>query len=150
MNRIRFVFRSFKWAFILIFLSGLTSNVYAKDKDCWVDFYESPQYEGEHFRLQGPSELKNLDHVNGKSWDRRISSLIVGPNARVTLFENIDFKLTLREMANYPVLMKSLGVTKQDVLEESELIFDANSKIHTLADFNFHDRVRSLKVKCNK
>ncbi|NOQ35090.1 MAG: hypothetical protein GQ569_04255 [Methylococcaceae bacterium] len=150
MNQIKLIFRGFKSLLLLILLIGLTPNVYAKDKGCWVDFFESAQYKGEHFRVKGNTNLKTLNDVNGANWDSRIVSLIVGPKAKVTVFEHRNFKLPLTEMAKYPVLMKSLGITEQDIREEAELIFTAKARIHALSDFNFYHKTRSLKVECVK
>ena len=148
MNRIRLAFRVFKTVFVVMVLLGQGSNAYAKDKGCWADFFEGTQYAGKHFLLEGPAELENLKNVNGENWDLRIDSIKVGPKATVTVFENPNFKMTLKEMAKYPELMHSLGVTEKDIKEDSELIFNANAKIHDLSDFNFHKKVKSLKVKC--
>jgi hypothetical protein len=74
----------------------------------------------------------------------------VGPKAKLVIFENINFKLTLKEMAKYPELLRALGFTEQDVKEDSELIFGANANIHDLSDFNFHNKIRSLKIDCLK
>ena len=149
MNRIQAAFLGVKTG-LVVAAFGLGANAFAKDSDCWAEFYEKSQYEGKHFRLQGPAELANLKDVNGENWDLQIDSIKVGPKASVTVFEHPNFKLTLTEMAKFPELMHSLGITEQDIKEDSELIFKANSKIHSLADFNFHDKVRSLKVECVK
>jgi len=125
-------------------------DAYGKDKACWVDFFEHSQYSGKHFLLEGPVQLPSLDNVNGENWDLRIGSLSVGPKARVIVYENPNFKLTLTEMAKYPDLMHSLGVTEKDIKEDAELIFKADSKIHDLSDFNFNQKIRSVKVECNE
>lgn len=44
--------------------------------------------------------------------------------------------------------MRALGVTEQDIKEDSELIFMGNAKIHDLGDFGYHKKIRSLKVEC--
>jgi beta/gamma crystallin len=150
MKQVNLKIHGFNAILVLFLLFGNSSTIFAKNKDCWADFFDKGQYKGEHFRLQGPSKLKNLLDINGGNWDLRIHSLIVGPKANVTVFENKNFKLTLTEMAKYPVLMKSLGISKQDILEESELIFYTNSKIHDLGDFNFHHKIRSIKIECVK
>ncbi|MGR8930944.1 MAG: beta/gamma crystallin domain-containing protein [Gammaproteobacteria bacterium] len=124
-------------------------NAYAKDTDCWAEFFEKAQYEGESFRLEGPIQLNDLHSVQGKNWEKHIASLKVGPKAKVTVFENPNFKLTLKEMGKYPELLNSLGLTEQDAKEDSELIFDEKSKVHDLSDFNFRDKVRSIKVACD-
>ena len=149
MNPIHSLFRGTKlMLLIFLILLGQSSVAFAKNTDCWADFYEYAQFIGEHFRIQGPKDLPNLRNVNGENWESRIDSIIVGPKTRVIIFENIDFKLTLTEMANYPVLMKSLGITEKDIKEDSELIFQAKSKPHHLGEYNFHKKTKSIKVQC--
>ncbi len=148
MNRIQLVFRDFNAVFVAMVLLGLGSNAYGEDKGCWAEFYDKTQYSGNHFRLEGTTQLDKLSNIKGENWDLRISSLKVGPKAKVIVYENPNFKLTLTEMARYPDLMHSLGVTEKDIKEDSELIFTANEKIHDLSDFNFRQKVRSLKVDC--
>ena len=130
-------------------LAGV-STAYAGNENCWAEFFVDSSYAGPHFRLAGPVELDNLQNVNGENWASRIDSIRVGPNAKLVIFENINFKLTLKEMAKYPELLRALGFTEQDVKEDSELIFNANANIHDLSDFNFHNKIRSLKIDCLK
>ncbi len=134
----------------MVFLLVLIQSniVLAKNKDCWVDLFDETQYQGSHIRVIGPVKLKDLRDVNGEDWDKRIESTVVSPRATLTVFENKRFKLTLTEMAKHPVLMKSLGITKQDILEESELIFGPNSRIHGFGEFRFYHKIRSLIVDC--
>ncbi len=148
MNRTQLVFRGFKGVVVLILL-GTVLNVSAEDKDCWADFFEESQYAGKHLLIKGPSHIANLNKVNGEDWNQRIHSIKVGPKARVTVFQNPRFELTLTEMAKKPDFMRAWGITEQDIKEDSELIFNANATIHDLGDFNFHKKVRSLKVDCN-
>jgi hypothetical protein len=149
MNRIQLTLHRFKPSFLLIALLALAANAVAGDKDCWADFFEGAQYKGKHFQLAGPAQLEKLDNVNGENWSSRIGSLKVGPKATVTVYENVDFKLTTNDMAKSPGLMRSWGITEKDIKEESELVFHPNSMIHDLSDFNFHEKVKSLKIKCN-
>ncbi|MDD5276966.1 MAG: beta/gamma crystallin domain-containing protein [Methylovulum sp.] len=150
MNLTRLTFHGFKTAVAAVVLLGTTSLAYAEEKGCWAEFFDESQYAGKHFRLEGPAKLVNLHNVQGENWDLRIDSLKVGSKAKVTVFENFNFKLTLKEMAKYPELLRSLGLTEKDAMEDSELIFEANAMIHDLSDFNFHDKVRSLKVECEQ
>ncbi|MBT9097278.1 hypothetical protein KFZ76_06095 [Methylovulum psychrotolerans] len=148
MNSIRLAFSSIKMCCVTALLLGTVATAYAGDEACWAEFFHGTNYTGEHVRLNGPVQLDNLHNVNGENWDLRIDSIKVGPKAKVTVFENLNFKLTLKEMAKYPDLMRSLGVTEQDIKEDSELIFGAKATIHDLSDFNFHDKTRSLKIDC--
>ena len=148
MKTISIINHGSKLLVVFLLILAQPTNVLAKNKDCWVDLFDDTQYQGKQIRVVGPAKLKNLLKVNGENWDKRIESAIVGPTATLTVFENKNFKLTLAEMANHPVLMKSLGITKQDILEESELIFRSNSKIHGFGEFHFYHKIRSLKIDC--
>ncbi|HJX35428.1 MAG TPA: hypothetical protein VJ280_00550 [Dehalococcoidales bacterium] len=150
MNQIKLVTCAFKTVFIVNVLLVGVSTAYAGDENCWAEFFQHSGYAGPHFRLAGPVELNNLQNVNGENWASRIDSLKVGTKAKLVVFENINFKLTLKEIAKYPDLIRSLGSTEQDVKEDSELIFGANATIHDLSDFNFHHKIRSLKIDCIK
>lgn len=141
-------FSRFNLLFLLMLTFGCTTAVSAKDKDCWADFFEESQYAGKDLRLEGPAQLENLTKVNGDNWERRIHSIKVGPKAKVTVYQNPRFELTLTEMAKKPEFLSAWGITEQDIKEDSELIFTANENIHDLGDFNFHKKVRSLKVDC--
>ena len=149
MNPTQCVRSGFKATSLIIVLLGQSANVAAQDKDCWVDFFEGSQYTGKHFQLDGPTQLENLNDVNGEHWDSRISSIKTGPKATVTVFDNVNFKLSSTDMAKSPGLMRSWGITEKDIKEESELIFKSNATIHDLSDFNFQHKVKSLKITCS-
>lgn len=148
MNQIQLVFRCFKTVFVALLLSLTASNIYAEGKECWADFFEEAQYAGKRLYIEGPAQLENLNKVNGEDWNQRIHSIKVGPKAKVTVYQNPRFELTLTEMAKKPDLMRAWGITEQDIKEDSELIFNANDMIHDLGDFSFHKKIRSLKVEC--
>lgn len=148
MNRIQRVFRDFSKMILVIVLLGEGLNAFAKDPECWADFYEESQYSGKHFLVEGPAQLDNLNNVNGENWDSRIDSLKTGPKTKLTVYKNLNCKLTSADMSEHPDLMKSMGVTEKDIKEDSELIFNADAKIHDLSDFQFHHKIRSLKVEC--
>jgi len=135
-------------ALMLICLMSLSSLAAAGKGDCWVDLYEYAEYIGKHLRLTGPVGFANLRDVKGENWESKIDSLIVGPAARVTLFENTNYKLTLTEMAKHPELMKSLGITEEEIRQESELIFKPNERVNHLGIYNFHKKTKSLKIEC--
>lgn len=148
MNRFQLVSGTVKAVMLVMVFLAQGSSAYGKDKGCWADFFEHSQYEGKHILIAGPAQLQSLTNVNGENWDSRIDSLKIGPKAKVVVYENPNFKLTLTEMARYPDLMHSLGITEKDIKEDAEIFFNANAKIHDLSDFNFHGMVRSLKVEC--
>jgi hypothetical protein len=148
MNQIQVVFHSLKAVFVVMLMLGNAPITYAADPGCWGDFFEDTQYGGKHLLLKGPAKLENLNNVQGENWEKRIHSIKVGPKARVTVYQNPRFELTLTEMAKKPDFMSAWGITVQDIKEDSELIFNDNAMIHDLGDFNFHKKIRSLKVEC--
>lgn len=148
MNRTKLIVKTAKTMVSILFFWSTMLTAYAKDQECWAEFFQDSQYAGKQFRLEGPVQMENLRNVNGENWESRIESLKVGPKAIVTVFENTNFKLTLKEMEKYPDLLRSLGLTEKDAMEDKELIFIANSRIHDLSDFNFRNKIRSLKIDC--
>ncbi|SJM90478.1 hypothetical protein [Crenothrix polyspora] len=148
MNTIQRVLPILKIVSVALLLFSSTSKIYAANKDCWVDMFEEAQYAGKHLLIEGATELADLTNINGDNWDKRIHSLKVGSAAKVTVYQNQRFELTVPQVAKNPDLLRSLGVTEQDVKEDSELIFIANKQVHDLGDFNFHKKIRSLKLEC--
>lgn len=130
----------------LLLIFSTLSN--AADNACWVEVFAEPDYAGKHTQITGPAEFKTLTNLNGEDWAEQIHSLKVGPKAKITVYKNTDFKLTLTEMAKSPEMMNSLGVTEKDIKEDSELIFNENATIHDLGDFSFHKKIKSLKLEC--
>jgi hypothetical protein len=148
MNKIHKRFRIILAVCMTGLLAGAATHVYAEDKDCWADFFEESQYAGKHLLIKGTRKLENLKNVEGENWNQRIHSIKIGAKAKVTVYQNPRFELSLTEMAKKPDLMKAWGITEQDIKEDSELIFTGEAQIHDLGDFNFHKKIRSLKVDC--
>lgn len=140
--------QGFMTMLVLMLSLSYGTLAYAEKSGCWAEFYEDAQFKGKSFRLQGPAYKRNLVNENGENWDKRIESILIGPKATVTVYENKNLKLTLKEMAKHPVLMKSLGITKQDILEDSEIILHPDSKVHSFGEYNFYHKIRSLKIEC--
>ena len=148
MKQIKLAFYGFKAMIVILVLFSQSTSVYARNDGCWVDLFDDTQFKGKSIRIKGPIKLANLLKIQGANWDKRIESIVVGPKATLIVFENKNFKLTLSEMANHPVLMKSLGISHQDILEESELIFHPDSRVHGFGEFDFYHKIRSLKLSC--
>ena len=58
---------------------------------CYVDVWRGKDYEGEHLRIDGPIRYETLT-VRAGNWGNEISSLRVGPEAFVEVFEDENFK----------------------------------------------------------
>lgn len=56
---------------------------------CWVRFYDDPNYKGNNLTLVGPVDMPRMT-VPGAVW-HNWDSAIVGPKARVTVYDNTDF-----------------------------------------------------------
>ncbi len=150
MNRIVSLSRNFLLFSMVIGLLSWQTNAFARGNECWVDFYESPNYSGTHIRIDGPVKLRNLRAVDGHNWEKRFDSVVVGPKARLQIFENTNFKRTLSEMAKYPHLMESLGITDEEVKQESDVELRPGEMVHHLGELNFHKKTKSLKIECVK
>ncbi len=57
---------------------------------CWVDVWDQPQQTGKHVRLVGPVDLPYL-RLAGAGWEPLVQSLVVGPNAYVQCYEDLNF-----------------------------------------------------------
>ncbi len=58
---------------------------------CWVDVYDQPRCQGRHLRLIGPVELAYLRFADD-AWEPQVQSLVVGPNAYVQCYEDLNFQ----------------------------------------------------------
>ena len=136
--------------FLVVTLVGYSAGTHAakSHSDCWSEFYEDPDYGGSIVRIEGPAKLSNLRRVQGDNWESRIDSMVVGPNAQTRLFEKRRFIPPLAELSRYPRLAKSLGITDQQIQEGGELVFNANEKVHHLAEFDFHKKAKSMIIEC--
>lgn len=148
MDTISLARRIAKMAALLLLSAGASSVAEATDNECWADFYEFPNFKGAHVVIHGPTELSNLKDYEGQNWESRFDSAIIGPKAKVKVYENVGFKLTLGEIAKYPDLMNALGVTKKDLDLATDFEFTPGHKVHHLGEYNFHKKIKSLKIAC--
>ena len=57
---------------------------------CWVEAWASPRYQGEKVRVYGPIDLPYV-RVSEGEWGDQVASLLVGPNAYVQGYEDLNF-----------------------------------------------------------
>ncbi len=57
---------------------------------CWIDIWDQPFYLGNSRRLSGPADFPYL-RVAESGWNSQIHSLLVGPNAYVQCYEDLNF-----------------------------------------------------------
>lgn len=66
---------------------------------CWAEIYQEERFDQVQpwTRLQGPVELEGLRDLIGHDWNDRISSIRVGPEATVEVYEHKNFGGEVRE-----------------------------------------------------
>ena len=57
---------------------------------CWIDLWDAPRCTGHHRRVTGPIDLPYL-RIAEPDWGEEVRSLVVGPNAYVQCFEDLNF-----------------------------------------------------------
>jgi len=60
---------------------------------CWVWMFPDTNYKGkDSVAIAGPAEIKSLHTPVGLDWHSKAESLIVGPNASMTVYETQGFR----------------------------------------------------------
>lgn len=95
-------------------------------KGCWVRLYSDENLKGnDELTVVGPMQLKSLKLPGDINWKRKAESLVVGPKARVTIYENELFK-------------------------KKEAVFQPGQQVPNLKKgFGFLNSMESIKVDCN-
>ncbi len=88
-----------------------------------------------------------MSSVNGENWSSRIDSLIVGPKAQGLAFRQENFKEDQTGLTYHGDAIKSWGGDAKGYAD-TEVTFVANQKEHHLGELNFHQNIRSLKIRC--
>lgn len=70
------------------------NNPLKHDNRCWAEIYMNAEFDknGPRLLLVGPHELATLKGLNDQNWDNDIESIIVGPEARMVLYEGSEFE----------------------------------------------------------
>jgi len=81
---------------------------------CWVRLFNGTNFKGkDELTVVGPVELRSLKMPSGINWKRKADSLIAGPKATVTVYENEFFKdktVTYQPGQKVENLRKDLGI----------------------------------------
>lgn len=64
---------------------------------CWVRFYDDPAFRGRTVTLSGPTALERVQ-LQGRAWGDW-DSVIVGPQAKLTVFDNRNFRDRIARLA---------------------------------------------------
>lgn len=100
-------------------------SVMVNREQCWAEVYEDARFIQDRpwTRIQGPTELKNIDKLAGYDWNDKISSIRVGPDATIQVYEHAGFRGEVREYGP--------GRTVSDLNVD-----------------RLNDRVSSIKLRC--
>jgi len=79
---------------------------------CWAQFYSKRDFNGDVATLVGPAAFVTLDKGIARELRREIDSLVLGPNATLTVYEHALFKdgaVTFVPNSREAGLIKRLG-----------------------------------------
>lgn len=96
-------------------------------KGCWAKLYDEDGLKGDSITMYGPIGLPNPSGagVFDIDWKDRISSIAVGPHARVFIYDNNNFR---------------------DLL----LNVNAGESVNINNALSYFDEIKSIKIECNK
>jgi len=119
--------------FVLLVVISFSVRIYAKDpKPNQVILYEHGNYKGSYIVLSYDRDVNNISywHTNsGKSWNDKISSIKVGKNTKVTLYEH---KLSYKKGGAHITIQGNCSQNKNK---------------SSLSSIGWNDRVTALKVR---
>ena len=110
---------------VLMLVPLTVSTDSSMNKGCWAKLYEQKNFQGDSFTLVGPIDWSQMTGPFGTNWENKIRSLETGPKARVTIYDNRNFKdqdKAIAAAAKVPDLSKQMG---------------------------FFDDFRSMKISCS-
>lgn len=103
------------------------------DEGCWVSFFAGTNFGLPAAQLRGRSDVEafesgpvlepDLKHVGGQKFIAEARSIVVGPNARLIGYERPRFR-------------------------DQALTIGPGRQVVDVAALDFHERVRSLEVRC--
>jgi hypothetical protein len=57
---------------------------------CWIEVWDKPDFSGQSVRLFGPADFPYI-RIGEQNWNPQIQSLLVGPNAYIQCYEDLNF-----------------------------------------------------------
>lgn len=143
------MFRTTRLLGVLPFCSILLSPADAiAAKECWADFFDKPNFEGQHVRLEGPAELPSLGKLQGQDWNNRIESLKVGPDAELIAYRRPNFEETPEAPLNHPQSFTGRDPSEIAAYQDLEISFGPNAREQHLGELKFHRNINSVKLRC--
>jgi hypothetical protein len=86
----------------------------AMSAGCWAQLYDERNFKGDMLTLVGPMEIDSIDKSTGKQLRRNIDSIVTGPKAMVSMYQEKWFKnksVNFGPNTKEPGLIKKLGFT---------------------------------------
>lgn len=93
---------------------------------CWARLFDGSNYRGNVLTLAGPIDIPQARLGANFTWSRKYDSVIVGPNATLTVYDNQDYK------------------DKAATFKPGQKVPDLNEKL------GFFENIQSLKVACSR
>ena len=93
-------------------------------KGCWAKVYDEQGREGDRMTLLRPLDLAQMRASAGFPWENRIESVETGPKARVTIYDNENFR------------------DRAKIIEPGKKVEELDDKL------GFFENIRSMKVSC--
>lgn len=93
---------------------------------CWARLFDGKDYRGDVLTLAGPIDIPKATLGTTFAWGRKYDSVIVGPNATLTVYDHQDYK------------------DKTATFKAGQKVPDTNEKL------GFFEQIQSLKVTCTK
>lgn len=69
----------------------VTTVAFAESTGCWAKIHDGEDFSGRTLTLMGDQSLPNLEFGVGEDWEGDIDSVEVGPNAKLTLYDDANF-----------------------------------------------------------
>lgn len=109
--------------FLLIPIVPVAQDQWMKS-GCWVKLYDDPNFTGDTLTLSGPVDMPNMVGPFGIDWKGKISSIEIGPNTALTVYDNENFR---DPVSTFKPGQRVGGVSKK---------------------MGFFDQMSSLKMQC--
>ncbi|NEX61002.1 hypothetical protein [Noviherbaspirillum galbum] len=85
-------------------------------RGCWVRLFAEPDFQGrDDLTVAGPISVPSLHTPEGVDWHARTESILVGPKATLTVYENKDYRdktMTFKPGEQVPRLREILKFTQ--------------------------------------
>jgi hypothetical protein len=102
---------------------AVTTVTLAESTGCWARIHDGQNFTGRTLTLMGEQSLPHLEFGVGFDWEGDIDSIVVGPKAKLAVFEDENY-----------------GDKKRDLA--------ANERVADLHKTIFSEGVESLKLTC--